>query len=220
MNPYYQDESVTLYHGDCREITDWLAADVLVTDPPYGIDWSVGNYNGGRAHKGIANDATTGARDHVLAEWGVTKPAIVFGSPIAEMPKAAKQTLAWQKPPDAGIFGSVGGWRRDWEAIYLMGIWKPMPAERSGIIRTKGGIGNYLTGEHPHAKPVALMELLISHAAPGVIADPFAGSGTTLVAARNQGRKAIGVELELEERYCELIAKRLSANVLDFGDAS
>jgi DNA modification methylase len=212
VTPYYSDDHVTLYHGDCLELADlWTGADVLVTDPPYGIGWKIGNHpkRGSVAHPGIQNDADTGARDAVLDAFG-TKPGIVFGAWAQQVPNA-RQTLVWRKPPDSGVIGSTTGYRRDVELIFLTGDHPKRSASRSSVFTTNAGMGSYLNG-HPHAKPVALMESLIEWTE-GVVVDPFAGSGSTLVAARNLGRRAIGVELE--ERYCELIARRLSQGALD-----
>lgn len=90
---------------------------------------------------------------------------------------------------------------------------KPAPTI---ITTTEGrGVQQKLIG-HPTPKPIPLMEALVAKCPPGLIADPFAGSGATLIAARNLGRKAIGVEIE--EKYCEITARRLSQQVFDFSD--
>jgi len=134
-----------------------------------------------------------------------------------------KLTLVYRKPSNAGTRGAIGGFRRDAEAIYLIGPWPTGLGGNTSIISTGSrsqGNPSSVQGRygHPHAKPVDVMETLIAACPPGVIADPFAGSGSTLVAARNLGRRAIGVEID--ERYCEAAAKRLSQPVLDFEEAS
>ena len=227
--PYYADDLVTLYLGDCREVTEWLAADVLVCDPPYGRGWkqgdgmpSRGKFAKGRGHSGIAGDTDTAVRDTALSLWGVNlRPAVVFGDLMLEPPAATRQVLIYAKPPDAGARGAMGGFRRDAEAIYLTGPWGAGLGGRSSVIRTgaRGQGGLYASCAtrygHPHAKPVDVMETLIAACPPGVIADPFVGAGSTLIAARNLGRRAIGVEVD--ERYCERAAKRLCQGVLITG---
>jgi len=214
--PYYTDEYVTLYHGDCLEVTDWLSADVLVTDPPYGIGYRRGS-NEARGSKhalGIVNDEDTSTRDKALAAWG-DGPAVLFGSLTAPYPSPLRQVLIWQKPANAGVYGSTTGYRRDIEAIFLCGSWPVRSVRSSSVLRLASGSGNgpgKQTG-HPHAKPFELMLRLIEPCPPGTIADPFAGSGSTLVAAKLLGRRAIGVEID--ERYCEIAAGRLSQEVLD-----
>ena len=228
MKPYYQDDQVTLYHGDCLEITDWLDADVLVTDPPYGSNnESRGTYSAknGRAERRrvspIAGDRSPEQRDSVLTAWG-GGPWIVFGTWRVPRPNGTDHRLIWHKtgaPPGP----ACSAFMLQDEEIYIhgKGFRATSPPMRSVIVTDEmrqGAAGAVATIGHPTPKPIRLMELLIDRCPMGVIADPFAGSGSTLVAARNQGRKAIGVELE--ERYCEIIAKRLDQMCLDFGGAS
>jgi len=219
--PFYEDGSVTIYHGDCRELLPLVEADVLVSDPPYGIGWKRGEHRAAKskAHPGIANDENTAARDAALELWG-DRPAVMFGSFYAPPPANIRQVLIWAKPGDAGVVGSVTGYRRDAEPVFLIGRWPVRSVERSSVLRPgAGGIAAVAaeTG-HPHTKPVALMRDLLEHCPEGVVVDPFAGSGSTLVAAKDLGRKAIGIELE--ERYCEIAAERCSQEVLDLGAAA
>lgn len=221
MQPYFQNDLITLYHGDCLEITEWLSADVLVTDPPYGIDWSPnkGGYKGKgsqiRLPKIIANDSTTEVRDAVIELWG-TRPAVVFGSWKMPRPPLTKHRLVWHKKGQAPGPANAPFMVQD-EEIYIWGdgFISTSPPMRSVITTSEARSVEVAKIGHPTPKPIGLMETLIGRCPDGVIADPFAGSGATLVAARNLGRKAIGIELE--EKYCELIANRLSQEAFDFG---
>ena len=218
MPLYYQDDLVTLYHGDCLEELAWLEADVLISDPPYGTNDLGNNPRGGYGRRDyvrvtgvegvrtIANDGTTETRDKMLKLWG-DKPALVFGSPrLPDPPGKWADRLVWDKKR-LGMNG--GPWRYQHESIYVT----------AGFVRRNDAASSILTAfpqqaDHIHAKPLALMETLIESAPEGVIADPFSGSCSTLVAARNLGRQSIGVELE--EQYCELLAKRLSQQAFNF----
>ena len=221
-NPYYSDDLVTLYHGDCREVTAWLEADVLVTDPPYGIAYQAGTMPGGRESVTdkavIAHDATVEVRDRVLALWG-SRPALVFGSWRAPRPKRTANRLIWHKASTQAAARRLP-WYSAEEEIYQLGTGFGGTPDQN-VIRTNelrsGAHGEVATIGHPTPKPTGLMEYLIAKCPPGVIADPFAGSGSTLVAAKQLGRKAIGVELE--ERYCEIAAKRLTQDTLFGGVA-
>lgn len=220
MKPYYADDSVTLYHGDCREIDAWLTADVLVTDPPYGMSYEAG-WDKARAQP-IAGDNDTAVRDAALALWG-DRQAAVFGTWRVDRPAGTKQVLVWDKTdgvgPGKGDLTSAFGTSH--EEIYLLGNWPKVGVRRGSVIRTSVAMqsanGLVARSGHPTPKPVGLMEQ-IAAATSGVVADPFAGSGSTLIAARNLGRRVIGVEVA--ERYCELIAGRLAQGAFDFGGAA
>lgn len=225
LTPYYADDLVQLYHGDCREITTWLEADVLVTDPPYGVSWDAG---GQRVNSHgvvtpprvvrIAGDKDTRARDVALDLWG-KRPAIVFGSWRAPRPPDVRARLLWHKASkNPGLGCNDLPWYPADEEIYILGRGFTAAHPHPGIITTHerrdGSAGATAKIGHPTPKPLVLMEHLIERCPTGIIADPFAGSGSTLIAAKMSGRKTIGVELE--ERYCEIAAKRLAQDVLPF----
>lgn len=217
MSPYYEDDMVTLHHGDCLDHPDlWTGADVLVTDPPYGISWSHGAIKSSKApvpkgNLGIQNDQNTAARDQVLKIWG-DKPAIVFVSLRAPFPAGMKRILVFGKPKTAGLIGTRLPWFSNWEPIFICGEWPDQTPTRSAVIETRwkahAGYSGYTTmAGHPHAKPLDVMEQLIDAAPPGCIADPFAGSGTTLEAAMQRGVKSIGIEKE--DIHLPLIMQRI-----------
>jgi DNA modification methylase len=225
--PYYSDEQVTLYLGDCRQVLPQLdlTVDLLATDPPYGLDIGYGRTALGVRHiEGDTDDqllvGVLADCDHLMApnSWAsvfcgythsgkVQAAAVVAGWTV-------KTVIVWDK-----AMPSLGeGIRNQHELAVLVKRGKPVETFTGGnvwrITRERG------RPEHPHMKPQALMSRLVGYYSPpgGVVLDPFAGSGSTLVAAAMLGRKAVGIEFS--EAYCELIVRRLGQPSLDFNEAS
>ncbi|WP_323986234.1 DNA-methyltransferase [Microbacterium plantarum] len=205
MTLYYEDEYVRLYHGDCFEQVAWLDAEVLLTDPPYGVDYNSGSRRADLAAS-ILNDKDTSVRDGILHLWG-DRPALVFGSWKIPRPEKTHTRLIWDTKGALGMGNLQIPWKPSDQEIYVLGGGFTGPRTTNVLsyapIQATAKNGRV----HPHQKPVPLLLDLIGKTT-GVIADPCAGSGSTLVAAAESGRKAIGVELD--ERYCEIAAKRLA----------
>lgn len=236
MSIYYQDEHVTLFHGDCREVLAGMedrSVNAVITDPPYterthkGAKSNAGKGHGARAINfvSITDDDLTS----VIAELG----RVTSGWVVASLDY--RHAVQYDVTPPPGLrVPRVGVWMKTnpmpsisadrpaqgWEAICYM-------HRDDEKLKWNGGgrAGNYYLpveqGQgHPTAKPLVMVQDFVrrftNHG--DTILDPFAGSGTTLRAAVNEGRKAIGVELD--ERYCEVIAKRLDQYALDFGGVS
>lgn len=214
MKPYYEHAGITIYHGDCLETDAWLMADVAVTDPPYGMRFKSGRL-GGHAGELILNDADTTARDGALALWG-PRPALVMGRWSVPRPEGTRMVLTWEKGAHVGMGDLSLPWKPNTEEIYVLG--SGFSGHRgSSVLKINavaGCVGRRNRGARNHVteKPVELMSALLSRCPPGIVADPFMGSGATLVAAKDLGRRAIGIEID--ERYCEIAAKRLSQDVL------
>ncbi|OBK49413.1 DNA methyltransferase [Mycobacterium gordonae] len=216
MEPYYTDGQVTLFLGDCLEITDWLHADMLVTDPPFGISYESGAQRVVLPNS-IVGDESTAARDNVLEMWA-DRAALVFGTWRVQRPTGTRALLVWDTKGALGMGDLSIPWKPSHQEIYVLG--KGFHGRRDSDVICCAPVQSMAANGrvHPHEKPVTLLERLIDKCPPGIVADPFAGSGSTLVAARNLGRRAIGVEIE--ERYCEIIAKRLDQMCLDFGSGA
>src|ERR1035438_2642177 len=146
--PYWTDGTVTLYLGDCREVTEWLAADVLVTDPPYGRkSQPKRDIRAARVYKPrfIKGDEDTGSRDEALAAWG-QRLGIIFGDLMLIPAPRTKKVLIYRKPPDSGSHGSINGFRHDVEAVYLTGPWPAgLGGTSSVIVSQNRGQGHLVT---------------------------------------------------------------------------
>lgn len=210
--PYYSDGSVTLYHGDCRDVLPTLGkVDVVITDPPY---------SSGRAEGEFAATGNIAVSLHLASQ--LAPSMLVFGtssgrgieflrSSIRALPH--NRVLAWHR---AFVNSPAAGpWRWDLVLIHVFGRGSFGRPDASSLIRTDGTRALADETGHKAPVPVGVMAWLYEPFAPGVVLDPFVGSGSTLIAARNAGGRAIGIEME--ERYCETAARRLSQDVLPLG---
>ena len=242
--PYYSDEMVTLYHGDCREIVPILTQpiDMLHADPPYSLSVAADHQKrrgkGTRRLNFFAGDQgweamTASIVDGVMLSAEKASAAYVwcghrqFGHIVAAFETAGWSTrpLVWRKlcpvPAPPGV-----GWDSAVElCVYAFRDgrkWTPPTGTKAPNVIEADSYRHGQPGkvDHPTQKPLITASIPIEFSTdPGdTVLEPFAGSGSTLVAAKRLGRKAIGVELE--ERYCEIAAKRLAQGVLDFGSAS
>ena len=211
MKPYYDDGQITIYHGDCREILPSLEpVDLVLTDPPYGMQFQ--SHYRIKQHPLIIGDDSLPIE---IIQGLITMPSVgayvcCRWDNLCAMPPP-KSVLAWVKNNwSMGDLEHEHG--RQWEAICFY----PGP-HHEFITRIPDVIDSRRTGNdlHPTEKPVELFKRLIGANVGGLILDPFMGSGTTLRAARDLGRKAIGIEIE--ERYCEVAVKRLAQEVLPLG---
>lgn len=244
MKPYYRDNAVMLFHGDCRAVlptVDLTDVGAVVADPPYGETslgwdqwpegwissfaervssiaslWCFGSvrmflerrddfaawilaqdvvwekHNGSSFHA----DRFKRVHEHIL-QWYRGSWANVYKSPVKVNEATARTVRRKQRPPhmghiEAGAYASQDGG----------------PKLQRSVIFARSCHGY---SEHPTQKPISLLSQLIEYSvAPDRIAlDPMCGSGSLLVAAKQSGRRAIGVEID--EANCEIAARRLSA---------
>lgn len=217
IEPYYSDDYVTIYHGDCFGIIDGLTFDVIVTDPPYGIDASAKREQPNATQwEDIHGDDTTDAAAHLFDVIESSDyPAAVFGANnFPELLPHKGRWVCWDKRLSERADRMLGS---AFELAWLnqrTGFAHMIRCLHGGLINANGRNHSRV---HPTEKPVVVMRQLIELVgSSGVVLDPFAGSGTTLRAAKDLGRKAIGIELE--ERYCEVAARRCAQEVLPLFD--
>lgn len=205
MKPYYEDDAVTIYHGDCVSVLPQLEpVDLVLADPPY--------------NHGIEYDCYDDARPpNVYAIWCSfwfmrarerSARMIVFpghGNLRDWMGRMPSGVGCWYKPGNpagGGVFQHC-----EWEPFLLWGRARGVPDVIRATVSEQSNVGN-----HPCPKPLALFRAIISKGHVESVIDPFMGSGTTLRAAKDLGVPAVGIEIS--ERYCEIAAKRMGQEVL------
>ncbi len=217
MTPYYDHAGITIYHGDCREILPRLEFDMVLTDPPYGLEFPYLSYQDSLVNLQSLIKATFGSlrrAKRCLVSPGVTN------------------CFLWPKPDwiCSAIWDTTGSYGKcgvsQWFPILFYGKdidgFGAVNGQIKGdVFRVTGGgsVGFQRDGnesEHTCPKPLNLWKKILNRFSEPLetALDPFMGIGTTLLAAKELGRKGIGIELE--ERYCETAARRMEQEVLQF----
>lgn len=218
MQPYYSDKGITIYLGDCRDVLPFLAADVVLTDPPYGISGSSGRINKTRG-KGNYQAAFTDDEQYIRNVAAPVMRELIERIGCVVMTPGNRHFCLYPQPDSFGAFyqpASTGlqvFGNADAQPIFYYG--------KNALGRNMGVPCSYQltetppTIDHPCAKPFKAWRRLLSNISQEhhIILDPFMGSGTTLRAAKDLGRRAIGIEIE--ERYCDIAARRLSQEVME-----
>lgn len=212
MKPFYEQDGIAIYCGDCRDILPSLELDgneLVVMDPPYGISHS-SSHGATWQNTNIANDHSTELRDWMI-DYLSPRPMVIFGTWKIKKPDC-RAVLIWDKGPAFGMGDLSFPWKPSFEEIYIIGDGFSGRIDE-GVLRGFSMVSWESKGRrHPHEKPSALMAHFISRHSAGTIVDPCCGTGPTLRAAKDLGRRAIGIEVE--ERYCEVAANRLAQGVL------
>lgn len=218
FEPYYEKDGIVIYNADCRQVLPFLPKfDLLLTDPPYGI-------GEGNQKRILSRSKVAAARDYGDSNWddkpvyglevivGQYLKAVVWGGNYYNFPPT-KCLLVWDKDNGENDFADCEiAWTNFDKAV------RKFKWRWAGMLQEKGG-DKKEARQHPTQKPLSLMSWCIKQAGEcETILDPFMGSGTTLVAAKQEGKKAVGIELE--EKYCEVAVNRLAQNVLFGGESN
>lgn len=207
FEPYYEQDGITIYNADSEYVAPNIECDIVLADPPYGMDyqsaWRIDSQRKEKIHG-----------DDKYPMWIFDlKPAVALLSfcrwdNLSDVP-TPKSFIVWDK--QCHSMGDLSHeYGRQWEGcLFYPGPRHKFRKRPKDVISIPKVPPQQLT--HPNEKPVDLLRHLINHH-DGDILDPFMGSGTTLVAAKLEGRKAVGIEIN--EKYCEAAANRLAQGVL------
>jgi DNA modification methylase len=217
VKPYYERDGITIYHGDCREILPALdAVGLVLTDPPYGIGLDTDNsrFSGG-------TDGNIAKRGKGVGSAGgapITNDETPFDPSFLVHIGSHQVIWGWHNFPDRLPPGACLVWLKRYDEAFgsfLSDAETAWMSKGHGVYCRRDLSNNAIANEraHPTQKPVGLMRWCLSFFPNAeTVLDPFMGSGSTLVAAELECRRAIGIEIE--ERYCEIAAKRLSQRVM------